>query len=216
MTFEKEKESGLKQSIKDKNIMLAEVHHRVKNNLQIINSLISLKSRKIEDQYTLDIIKEIENRIKSMGLIHEQLYQQETFSTIDIQKYVKAITSQIKGSFMDKNIKFEIDVHSYLLDLDTLTPLGLLITEIITNSLKYAFPNGQVGVIKIDLREFETTNYKLVISDNGIGFDLNNHNGGVIGMELIQGLVMQLGGTHEIESDNGTKISVIFPIPLKN
>ncbi|MDO5851814.1 MAG: histidine kinase dimerization/phosphoacceptor domain -containing protein [Methanobacteriaceae archaeon] len=107
MTFEKEKESSLKQSIKDKNIMLAEVHHRVKNNLQIINSLISLKSRKIEDQYTLDIIKEIENRIKSMGLIHEQLYQQETFSTIDIQKYVKSLTSQIKNSFMGENIKFE-------------------------------------------------------------------------------------------------------------
>ena len=214
MTSEKEKESSLKRAIDEKNIMLAEVHHRVKNNLQIINSLISLKSRKINDSYTNEIINEIQNRIKSMGLIHEQLYQQSDFSAIDIHTYIELLTKQISESFIEENVKFEIDVPPYSIDLDTLIPLGLIITEIITNSLKYAFPN-QNGVIKISLHAINNE-YKLEISDNGIGFDPESSSGKGIGTQLIQGLTMQLDGTYQIKGDNGTTITIIFPnIPIQ-
>ena len=167
----KQAEEKIKSSLKEKEILLSEIHHRVKNNMQVISSLLKLQSAKIEDKKYVDMFKDSENRIKAMSLIHETLYQSKDFANIDFTDYVKNLTRQLVRSYAlnPNKIRLTIDAEDISLGLDHAIPCGLIINEIISNSLKYAFPKDREGEIRIVLQTINSHELELTVSDDGIG-----------------------------------------------
>lgn len=200
-------------SLDEKEQLLKEVHHRVKNNMQIISSLLNLQSDKIVDEKVLSLIRESQNRIKSIALVHEMLYKSQDLSKIALDKYIENLCVSVGESYSipESNIEFVFDFEENLFfDIDKMIPLGLILNEIISNSLKYAFPN-KIGEIYIVLRT-EGANYNLTVKDNGIGlkrdfdFDKDSH----LGIQLIYMLAEQLDGKVKCENSNGVSYSLYF------
>ncbi|MVM41813.1 tetratricopeptide repeat protein [Spirosoma sp. HMF3257] len=199
--------------LREREWMLREIHHRVKNNLQIITSLLHSQSTYLKDQAALAAIRESQNRVHAMALIHQKLYQTNRLSSIPMAEYINEIVDYLMSTFdLNAGIKKQIDVSPVDLDVTVAVPLGLIINEAITNSLKYAFPLRQTGMIYIELKRLDYQSYWLLISDDGIGFptDLNPNRSRTLGMSLIRGLSKQLGGKLEISQINGVQISLIF------
>jgi PAS domain S-box-containing protein len=210
----------IRTSLKEKEALLREIHHRVKNNLQIITSLLDLQSGHLNEKSSLDAIKESQNRIKSMSLIHERLYQSKNLSKIDFEKYIKDLTINLlylyKGNPDDISLK--INVKNVFMSVGKAIPCGLIINELVSNSLKHAFPDGKQGEILIDLN-LEDNNYSLVVKDNGIGlpdkYNLQNIN--TLGLQLTDMLTQQLKGHLQINRNHGTSFKITFPnLNLKN
>ncbi|PHN05136.1 histidine kinase dimerization/phosphoacceptor domain -containing protein [Flavilitoribacter nigricans] len=201
-------------------LLLKEIHHRVKNNLQTISSLLSLQSESISDQSALDAVQESKNRVASMALIHQKLYQGENLAAIEMRDYFKTIGKAIKDSFGKKaeNVALEVDMSEIELDVDTAIPVGLITNELITNSLKHAFPNKQNGKILITLSQEKNGLLKLHIADNGDasanGPEVKQESG--FGSLLIQLLTTQLGGTLKKSSESGTSTMIQFPLQEKS
>ena len=171
ITKRKQAEEQIKQNLKEKEVLLSEIHHRVKNNMQVISSLLKLQSAKIEDKKYVEMFKDSENRIRSMSLIHEKLYQSGDFANVNFDGYVKNIANDLIRSYAvtpDK-IKLNTKIEDVSLGLDNAIPCGLIINELISNSLKYAFPKDREGEIKIVLREINSNEIELTVSDDGIG-----------------------------------------------
>lgn len=201
-------------SLKEKEQLLKEIHHRVKNNLQIVSSLLSLQSQDSKDEAFLALIRESRNRISSMALVHEMLYASKNLSDISIQEYVMRLSQSIQNSFKspDQQVDFEYRMDPKLsFDIDRMIPIGLIINEVISNALKYAFPSKN-GIISISLEE-DGENYNLQAGDNGIGlphgFDVSKDTN--LGMQLIFMLSEQLGGTAQLLQHEGTYFSIRFP-----
>lgn len=215
ITERKKAEEQLKSSLKEKEMLLKEIHHRVKNNLQVITSLLNLQSQYIKDKKTADIFKESQNRIKTMALIHEKLYQSKDLARIDFSEYISNLTRYLFQSYgvNASIIDLKINVDNVLLDVDMAIPCGLIINELISNSLKYAFPPGEKGEIGID---FNTKNNKfiLIVWDNGIGIpdNIDFQNTESLGLQLVCILTEQLGGTIELNKSLGTKFKITFPV----
>ena len=208
-------EEQIRKSLEEKETLLKEVHHRVKNNLQIISSLLYLQSNKIKDKRINDAILEIHNRISSMSLIHERLHQSENLAEIDFKDYVQKLVHNLLHSYginVD-DIKININVDNVVLDIDTAIPSGLIINELVSNSLKHAFPNDQEKEIYINLYS-ENGKIILVIGDNGIGLpnDLNIQKIESLGLSLVKNLVNQLNGKLEFRNDNGAEFKIIFTV----
>jgi len=203
-------------SLKEKETLLREIHHRVKNNLQIISSVINLQADKISDAKLKDILNELKLRISSIALTHQMLYQKESVSTVYIQDYLQNLVTQIIGSY-DHRIKINVivDQKNFILNIDTAIPLGLLVNEILTNSFKHAFKGMQGGQIDIHVNTLGK-NVDLTIKDNGIGLPSNYlelmKKPTTLGFELISILVEQLNGTLEINNSNGTEYKLNFTI----
>jgi two-component sensor histidine kinase/ligand-binding sensor domain-containing protein len=198
----------------EKAIMLKEIHHRVKNNLQIINSLLNLSSHQITDPETLDIFQECRNRINSMALIHEKMYEVKDLANIDIKDYITQLTeSLVKTYQIDKKINLDLDLRVKNFKLDTLVPIGLIINEAVSNSLKYAFVNQSEGKIFIQIFRDNSGVYNFTIGDNGIGLpkDFDWENSPKLGIQLIQILSDQLNATVEINRETGTVYTIKFP-----
>jgi two-component sensor histidine kinase len=217
ITQEKMNEERIKQSLNEKDILLKEIHHRVKNNLQVISSLLSLQSGYVKDKQSLSLFTESQNRVKSMALIHEKLYQSHDLARIDFEEYIKSLTTFLFRSYgVDPNmIVLNIDVKDVTLDIDTAIPCGLIINELVSNSLKYAFPEGVSGEITIGLHEKKdggTPYYELTMSDNGVGlpehFDISTS--ASLGLQLVTTLVGQIGGTLEVIREHGTTFRIRF------
>jgi two-component sensor histidine kinase len=210
ITQDEERQSALKNSIDERNNLLTEVHHRVKNNMQIIISLLNLQSHKIKDQEVKDALFQTQARVRSMALVHENLYKNFDFKDMNIKEYINDLVSEIKGTYItSNNITFETDVVKAFISIDIAVSLGLILNELLTNCIKYAFPNNQEGTVWIKL----TTNddlFKLTVEDNGIGVDNSESTGTGIGSTLINSLVTQIEGTYKIESENGTKVTITF------
>jgi len=206
----------IEESLREKEVLLKEIHHRVKNNLQIIISLLNLQSGYIKDQTTLKAVQDGQNRVRSMALVHEKFYQAEELSEIDFGEYVEKLTQYIYQSYGDKTdrIKLQIKTDQVKLDMDTAMPSGLLVNEIVTNAYKYAFPADMHGEIKIELMKRDG---KVVfqISDNGIGLPemINLEQSETLGMQLIQALTAQLDGELEVIRDGGTTFRISFNYP---
>ncbi|MGB9979767.1 sensor histidine kinase [Methanobacterium sp.] len=213
ITKRKNYEKQIKQSLSEKEILLKEIHHRVKNNLQIISSLLNLQSRYIEDKDAFGVFKESQNRIKSMALIHEKLYQSEDLTKIDFAEYIKSLTFHLFRSYSidQSRVELSINFEGILFDIDTSIPCGLIINELISNSLKYAFPNGRKGKISIDL-QLKGEKDILIIRDNGVGFPegMDFQNTETLGLRLVNILVNQINGVITCDKIEGTSFRIEF------
>jgi len=205
----------LELSLEEKDVMMKEIHHRVKNNMQVISSLLKMQANYIDDETIVGIFDDSYHRVKSMSLIHEKLYRSDDLARIDFQDYVQSLTGLLMNTFTPPcQIDFEFDLKDILLDVNIAIPCGLIINEIITNSLKYAFPNREHGKVIINMNHDLFTGYILKIKDNGIGlpegFDVNKTRS--LGMRLVYLLSEdQLEGKVKINSDNGTEFIISFP-----
>ena len=211
---QKKVEEKLNSSLAEKEFLLKEIHHRVKNNLQIISSLLNLQADKIDDPNTKEKYTESISRIKSMAIIHELLYRSKNLSTIKIKDYLDELVSYITSTYnVNKQIKvtLNVKVQQKFIDLDKAIPCGIIINELLSNAFKYAFTDETRGVINI-LFEEKDKHYRLVVSDNGIGFAKSGHlkNIDTLGLQLVNSLVGQLGGTLEMETKKGTSFSICF------
>ncbi|MBW4361605.1 histidine kinase dimerization/phosphoacceptor domain -containing protein [Flavobacterium taihuense] len=213
----KEKEINLKNTnlqrlLDEKEWLMKEIHHRVKNNLQTVISLLNSQSAYVDNDMALSTIKSSQHRIHAMSLIHQKLYMSENISTINMPVYIKELVEYLKDSFnVKQRIRFEIKIEQLELDVVQAVPLGLIINEAVTNSIKYAFPNDQEGIISIKLVSIDTNRYLLTAQDDGVGiptvFKEKTHS---FGMSLIKGLSDDLDGAFSIENNNGTLLKLYF------
>lgn len=213
ITERKEFENALKSSLEEKEVLIREIHHRVKNNMQIISSLLNLQKQYVNDEEAVDVLKESQNRVKSMAMIHEKLYRSRNFSEIDFADYIRSLVNDLFYSYgVDpKQIKTNIILEEVMLGLETAIPCGLIVSELVTNTLKYAFPNDEKGEFKIELHSMDGL-YDLIISDDGVGIpeNINFNETGTLGLQLVNSLVNQLDGTIKLTRDKGTKYNIIF------
>ncbi len=189
----------IEERIKEKETLLREVHHRVKNNLQTVSSLLNLQSRTLDDDQVKDLIRSSQNRVISMAMVHEMLYMRDDLSKIEYRSYVKELSDYLLKSLkgVDHKIQLAIDIPDISLGIDTAIPLGLLINEAITNSLKYGILNDESGLISIRLLREDENNFILQIGDDGRGFSdsINHKTTKSLGLKLIHNLTRQLNGT---------------------
>ena len=209
----------LKDSLDEKEVLLKEIHHRVKNNLQIISSLLNLQSHNITDETVKGAVKEGQSSVKSMALIHQVLYQSVRLSKINFQDYLEQLTSFIASSFnpADKNISAEVKADNIQLDIDTAIPLGLIVNELVSNAYKYAFNKQENGEVHVEINKDHGVGYMLRVSDNGSGLpegmDINNT--GSLGLKLVNILTKQLQGKLKVSNKNGAVFEITFKETMK-
>jgi PAS domain S-box-containing protein len=202
----------LKTSIKEKDILLQEIHHRVKNNMQIISSLLNLQITYLDDEEAVNLLKESQNRVRSMAIIHEKLYQSNDFTKINLTEYIKSLVNGLFYSYSIKNhINSNIDVDDVELNIETAVPIGLILNELVSNSLKHGFPTGG-GEVYIKLKTVEDK-YEMIIGDNGIGFpnNIDFKETESLGLQLVNNLVNQIDGEIQLNNNNGTEFKIVFP-----
>ncbi|MDO9035216.1 MAG: PAS domain S-box protein, partial [Methanoregula sp.] len=206
-------EKQLTKSVVEKEVLLREVHHRVKNNLQIIISLLNLQSRYITDETTRSAFKESQNRVRAMALVHEKLYQSTDLAKLDLGNYIQFLGDNLFQflGMKGKGITLTMDIRDIFLAIDTAIPLGLMINEFISNSLKYAFPDGRTGEISLTIHRQDHT-LSILFKDNGIGIpeDFDWRNAGSLGLRLVCSLVEQLDGTIELDRSSGTAFTIVL------
>ncbi len=218
-------EEEVRKSLREKEVLLKEVHHRVKNNLQIISSLLNLQIPYIKDVQANALFKESQNRIISMALIHEKLYESESLARIDLAGYIRSLTDNLFQSYGAARlaVRPEIDVANVTLDIDTVIPCGLIINELISNALKHAFPDswrqtGGTGEIRIDLHRDTGRRLVLAVTDNGVGlpegFDVQKCES--LGLKLVGVLVRQLRGVLQIRPGDGTGAGFTITFEARN
>ena len=207
-------EARIQAALREKEILLKEIHHRVKNNMQVVSSLLQLQAQYIEDEPTLALFEESQTRIHSMALIHEQLYQSENLDRIDLPIYVENLVANLYQSFGcgSNSIQFNLNVDPIFLNIETAIPCGLIINELVSNSLKYAFTQSLAGEININFHEITSQQFHLSIQDNGSGFpaDFDVENAETLGVRLVRMLTHQLEGTLVIDSQCGTCYHITF------
>lgn len=198
------------QLLRDKELLLREIHHRVKNNLEVVSSLLALQSAQIKDSQTKDAMQESQNRVQSIGIVHQKLYQGANLGAIEMKDYFINLSESILDSFgAEKRVTIECAMERLDVDIDTAVPLGLIVNELLTNTLKYAFPQGQQGKVLIKLQKKNDGVLQLEVSDNGIGKSSITRGTG-FGGQLVSLLTQQLSGTMKEEVNEGTKIYFEF------
>jgi len=213
VTSRKLAEEAMQASLREKEVLLKEIHHRVKNNLQVMSSLLNLQSQHLTDPKALDALRVSTHRIKTMALIHDKLYRSESLSGIYFPGYVHDLTGDLINTYApDKHIVLNVDIDPVSFDLDTSIPLGLILNELVSNSLKHAFPDDEGGIIAVSLHSRDA-GVEMSVSDSGIGFpeDLDFTDTQSMGMQLVVILVDQLEGTIELKRSNGTEFRITFP-----
>jgi len=204
---------NLRHLLDEKEWLLKEIHHRVKNNLQTVISLLNSQSAYLENDMALSAIKNSQHRIHSMSLIHQKLYNSENIATINMPNYIKELVEYLRESFsLGQRVRFELKIDPLELDVAQAVPLGLILNESITNSIKYAFPDNRTGMIYVTLQATTEDKYLLTIADNGVGFDANISNKKInsFGLSLIRGLSDDLDAAFSMENNNGTILKIEF------
>lgn len=209
-----EAEENMRKSLAEKDVLLREVHHRVKNNMQIISSILSMQSRNIDDPRLKDIIQESQNRIHSMALIHENLYNHKSLANIMFSTYIKSLTGNIARTYSNQqaSIHFDYQIDDAYLPMDIAIPCGLIINELISNSFKYAFQDKPSGIISIHFKNIIDDDFILTVADNGIGIpaEVNILKTKSLGMKILHRLVQQIDGELISDFSNGTKFIIQF------
>ncbi|MFD1604362.1 sensor histidine kinase [Flavobacterium artemisiae] len=208
-----QKNNTLQNLVIEKEWLLREIHHRVKNNLHMVVGLLASQAEFLKNEEAIKAINESQNRIQSMSLIHQKLYQSENLSMLHMPSYIFELTEYLKDSFdTGQSIRFILDIDNFDLPLSHSIPIGLIFNEAITNSIKYAFPNGKTKEIKISLKSDSDKRIVLTIHDNGIGLpkDFDPYNNPSLGIQLMHGLSEDIKGLFTIENDNGTKMILVF------
>ncbi len=215
ITERKRVRERIEASLKEKEVMLKEIHHRVKNNLQIVSSLLNFQASKIEDPRALRVLQESRNRVRSMALIHDRLYRSADFSRIDLTDYTVSLINQLFVTYQvpEDRIERKIDVRDIHIGLDQAVPVGLILNELVTNALKYAFPDKEKGHIAVSMIRNREGDCVLTVSDNGIGMplDVDLTEPRTLGLQIVQSLVGQLDGLMEIVRKGGTTFRIRFP-----
>ncbi len=213
----KKTEERVLETLREKEVLLREIHHRVKNNMQVISSLLSLQSQRFEDAEVREAFRESQDRIRSMALVHEKLYQTRDLSHIDFSDYVKSLTSSLFRSYQTDGprVALKLDLERTLLDVNAAVPCGLILNELVLNALKHAFPEGRKGEITVSLHESEGGMIHLTVRDNGIGIPEGVEVGrtDTLGLQIISLLTEQLEGRMDIRRDEGTAFSLSFKLP---
>ena len=204
----------IQTSLGEKETLLREIHHRVKNNLQIISSLLDIQSANIQDENVLSSIQEGQSRVQAMSLIHQNLYQSEHLSNVDIENYLKELVAYLSNMFVgeDKSIEVHVDAANINFDIDTAIPLGLIVNELVSNAYKYAFEKHGKGQISIHIKSLNDSDYELEVKDDGKGFPegFDEKKTKSLGLKLVRILSRQLRGSFSAKSDNGAKFTVKF------
>jgi two-component sensor histidine kinase len=209
-------EEVIKSSLRDKEVLLAEVYHRVKNNLAVVSSLINLQTNLVDNEYTRQVLVDCKNRINSMALIHQKFYNERNYASINFSNYIRELVDDLSYAFdMREKVKIEIHSGDLQLDLNKAIPCGIIVNELITNCLKHAFKDHNVSEPFIKISISETRNRcELKVSDNGKGFDFKQEiqNAKSLGIILIESLVDQLDGTFQYDNLSGTSFTMSFPL----
>jgi two-component sensor histidine kinase/CheY-like chemotaxis protein len=213
---QKKLEAQVAQSLKEKEMLLKEIHHRVKNNMQVISALLLLQSQSVKDEKTRLLFKESQNRIRSISFVHEQLYRSDNLNEIEYGDYLRKMFLPLFESFNADpgRISMVIDAQNAMITIEKAVPCSLIVNELLSNSLKHAFPDNKKGEIRIGfMRDAATGNYILDYRDNGIGIPAGMDPGktGTLGMELIYGLTQQLSGSVTLDRGNGVHFIITFP-----
>ncbi|MBP1691493.1 MAG: putative sensor histidine kinase, partial [Bacteroidetes bacterium] len=205
-------ERELKISLREKDVLLKEIHHRVKNNLQIINSLLNLQASDLKDPLIVDILRASQNRIRSMALVHERLYSSGNLAGIDFGEYLTLVAGQLLRTYERPGVQCKVISDQVTLSVNSAIPCGLIANELLTNALKHAFPSREEGHIEVTFRKHEDDIVELVVRDDGIGLppSLNVHTAESMGLTLVTSLTQQLHGTLAVESSSGSSFHVRF------
>lgn len=205
---------SLRSSLRETEALLKEIHHRVKSQLQVVSSLLGMQSRAVTDPGTRRMLQESQDRIHSMALLHESLYQSQNLSQINFPEYIRQLAAHLFHSYgvAPDRIHLRTDLHTLSLNLDAAVPCGLIINELVSNSLKYAFPDGREGEVRIELYDHSDGTARLMVADNGVGLkaDVDWINARSLGLRLVRTLAEQLGAKIEVDSSAGMQVRLAF------
>ncbi len=214
VTERRQTEERIKASLEEKEVLLKEIHHRVKNNLQIVSSLLYLQAARTEDCEAISVLRESQDRVRSMALIHERLYQSPNLASVDMAEYTKALVSELKHSHRvaDSLVRLTLTIEDLHLSVTEAIPCGLIINELVSNAFKHAFPGGTAGEVFIELKRKNQNSYMLMVRDSGVGFpeQVDFRNSPSLGLTLVNSLVNQLEGTIELDRSGGTAFLITF------
>jgi PAS domain S-box-containing protein len=214
VTERKRAEERIRASLREKEVLLKEIHHRVKNNLQIVSSLLYLQTRRTEHSGAISALQESRDRIKSMALIHERLYQSPDLASVDMAEYTRSLVSDLRHSHIaeDSAVELAVTIVDIPLGITEAIPCGLIINELVSNALKHAFPKGREGEITVHLLRRDASQITLTVSDNGVGLpeQTDFRKSPSLGLTLINSLVEQLNGTIELDRSGGTTFTITF------
>lgn len=213
ITERKRAEEQIKKSLAEKEVLMKEIHHRVKNNMTVVSSLLNLQSKKIGDERYREMFRDSMSRIKTMASVHERLYQSDNLSKIIFSDYIKDMADNIFKSYgASPRIKLITDIQRITLGIDASIPCGLIVNELITNAIKYAFPEGREGEIRVSLRTNDRDEIELMVNDNGVGMPegLDIRSTGSLGLNLVDALVKQLRAKMELNNEGGTRFEITF------
>jgi PAS domain S-box-containing protein len=207
-------EHDLRRSLDEKDLLMKEIHHRIKNNLAVVQSLLSLQLSDISDEKIQSYFQDTKNRVQSMSMIHERLSRSEDLSTMNFSEFINSLVNNLFHTYNinpDK-IKLKVSIPDISFDVDTIMPSALVLNELITNSFKYAFPGNRTGEVSVVLRVGEDNEIELVVKDNGIGIpdDINIHESNSLGLMLVSALISQMKARLEIVKNNGTEFRIKF------
>jgi PAS domain S-box-containing protein len=210
----KRAEDRLQESLQEKEVLLREIHHRVKNNMQVISSLLNLQSRQIKDPEVFEMFKESQRRIRSMALIHERLYQSSDLSRIEFSEYLRNLATHLFHSYQVEasRVQLRIEAEEVHLNINTAIPCGLIVNELVSNALKHGFPEGRKGQLDIDLHRVAGDGYVLRVTDDGVGFPegLDFRKTETLGMQIVNTLVSQIDASIDLAREKGTKFTIHF------
>jgi PAS domain S-box-containing protein len=202
----------IKESLREKEVLLKEIHHRVKNNLQVVSSLLNLQASTMTDPRAVEQLRESQHRIRTMALIHERLYQSQNLARIDFAEYLRSLVGYLSRSYNTGNVRLDIVTESVKLDVNLAIPCGLIVNELVSNALKHAFPDGRAGIVEVSLELTPERQCRIRVGDNGIGMpaEVNVAESKSLGLQLIHALIQQINATFEVERSAGTRITITF------
>jgi len=214
ITGRRRMEEALRQSLQDKDMLIKEIHHRVKNNLMVIQSLLRLQLKDIDDEQSKAFFVEAQDRVRAMSMIHERLYRSEDLSSVDSSEYIKSLVNSLLDNYSTSSgtLRHRYDIEDTTLDVDTVIPIGLIINELVSNALKHAFPGGGDGELCISLKKAGEAEYELIVKDSGAGLpeDFNLEDAQTLGLSIVRSLVGQINGSIEIVRGKGAEFRIAF------